>query len=95
MKQTFAIHYRCGPAWLAGKSVFEQPLQAHLAYMRALVASKTLIFGGPFLDDSGGLIVVDVASPQDASKLAQNDPAVLEQIMVAEAHPWKLMAGAW
>jgi len=63
--------------------------------MRALVANKTLIFGGPFLDDSGGLIVVDVAGAHEASELAQNDPAVLERIMVAEPHPWKLLAGAW
>jgi uncharacterized protein YciI len=95
MKNTFAICYRRGPAWFAGKTVFEQPLGEHLQYMRTLSAAKTLVFGGPFSDDSGGLVIVDVTDAQQAHDIVRNDPAVRDGVMVAEAHPWKLMAGAW
>jgi uncharacterized protein YciI len=93
MKQAFVIDYRRGPAWIEGRSVFEQPLQGHLAYMRSLQALGTLVLGGPFLDDAGGLIVVRTEDADEARTLLQADPAVQEGVMVAEAHPWKLMAG--
>ncbi len=94
MKLTFIIHYARGPAWVEGKSVFEQPLQEHLAYMNGLKAQKKLLLGGPFTDDTGGLIVVDAASAQEARSMADADPAVAAGVMVAAAHPWLLMAGA-
>ena len=90
---TCAIHYRRGPAWLEGRSVFEQPLAAHLVHMRSLQRAGTLKLGGPFLDDSGGLIVVEVENLAEAERLAAADPAVRDRVMVAEAHPWKLLAG--
>ena len=94
MKQAFVIYYRRGPAWLEGKSVFEQPLQQHLTYVRGLAARGTLRLGGPFTDDCGGLIVVDAADAADAQALLEADPAVRDGVMAAEAHPWKLMAGS-
>ncbi len=94
MDQAFVICYRRGPAWLDGRTVFEQPLQAHLAYMKSLRAAGTLKLGGPFIDDCGGLIVVDAAGADEARAIYEADPAVRDRVMVAEAHPWKLMAGA-
>ena len=93
MNQPFVIYYRRGPAWIEGKTVFEQPLQPHLAYMKSLAAAGTLKLGGPFLDDRGGLIVVGAAGIAEAQALFEADPAVRDRVMVAEAHPWKLMAG--
>jgi uncharacterized protein YciI len=61
--------------------------------MRSLQALGTLVLGGPFLDDAGGLIVVRAEDADEARTLLQADPAVQEGVMVAEAHPWKLMAG--
>ena len=94
MTQAFVIDYRRGPAWLDQKSVFEQPLQNHLAYMRTLQGQGTLLLGGPFLDDAGGLIVVHAESMAEAEALMRADPAVQDGVMVAETHPWKLMAGS-
>lgn len=93
MHQYFVICYRRGPAWIEGKTVFEQPLQAHLAYMKTLRAESTLILGGPFIDDTGGLIVVDARNLPEANAILEKDPAVRDCLMIAEAHPWKLMAG--
>jgi uncharacterized protein YciI len=94
MKQAFVIYYRRGPAWIDGKTVFEQPLQEHLAYMKGLKAAGTLMLGGPFTDNSGGMVVVDAAGADEAQAILEGDPAVRDRVMVAEAHPWKLMAGA-
>lgn len=94
MNQPFVIYYRRGPAWVDGKTIFEQPLQGHLAYMKQLVAAGTLKLGGPFTDDCGGLLVVDAADLGEAQSLFEADPAVRDRIMVAQAHPWKLLAGS-
>lgn len=93
MNQLFVIFYRRGPAWAEGKSVFEQPLQEHLAYMQGLKKQSILILGGPFTDDMGGLIVVAAGSSHEANAIFSNDPAVQDGVMIAEAHPWKMMAG--
>jgi hypothetical protein len=29
MKKTFLVLYRPGPSWIEGKSIYEQPLEAH------------------------------------------------------------------
>lgn len=93
MAATFIAHYHRGPQWQAGKSVFEQPLQGHLAYMHQLVQQRRLLIGGPFLDDSGGLIVLSAESIDEARALVAADPAVRDQVMVAQTHPWRVMAG--
>ncbi|MDM0033274.1 YciI family protein [Variovorax sp. J22P271] len=94
MKQPFVIYYRRGTAWLDGRTVFEQPLQDHLAYMKSLAAAGTLRLGGPFTDDCGGMVVIDAEGADEARAIMEADPAVRDRVMEAEAHPWKLLAGA-
>lgn len=94
MKQPFVLYYSRGAAWLEGRTVFEQPLQDHLLYMRRLAADGSLLLGGPFTDDRGGLVVVRAEGIDEAQAILQADPAVRDRVMVAEAHPWKLLAGA-
>lgn len=35
-KETYLVIYRPGPAWLKGKSIFEEPLKEHGKYMLGL-----------------------------------------------------------
>ena len=93
MNSIFAVCYSRGPNWVKGKSVFEQPLQAHLAYMKAPHAQGRLLLGGPFLNDEGGLVVVRVAGIDEANQIASDDPAIRAGVMMTRAHPWKLLAG--
>lgn len=93
MKQPYVIYYRRGSAWLNGRTVFEQPLQDHRAYMQSLAAAGTLRLGGPFTDDSGGMVVIDADGAAEAQAIMEGDPAVRDRVMAAEAHPWKLLAG--
>jgi uncharacterized protein len=94
MQTIFALCYRPGPAWLPGKSVFEQPLQAHLAYMRSLREAGSLVLAGPYSDDTGGLVALEADSREAACEIVDGDPAVRAGVMLAEVHPWLIMSGS-
>lgn len=83
------IHHP-GPAWQAGVPFKEQPgLQAHIDHYREMLKSGTLQMGGPFLDDSGGMMIsVAGASLEDLKAFAQSDPAVKSGLLTAEVKPW-------
>ncbi len=43
---------------------------------------------GPFLDNQGGLGILDVANEAQALEILAHDPAVLAQFLEAHVHPW-------
>lgn len=79
-----------GPAWQAGVSFREQPgIDAHVAYYRQVLADGKLALGGPFLDDSGGMMIsTPGASLADIEAIAQNDPAVKSGLLKATVRLW-------
>jgi uncharacterized protein YciI len=93
MQTIFALCYRPGPAWLAGKRVFEQPLAGHLAYMRSLHDAGKIVVGGPYTDDSGGMVAVEADSHEAALEILEGDPAIEDGVMVGDVHPWRILAG--
>ena len=86
----FIIVMRRGPKWIPGKGVSEQPLLKHGRYLKELMDKGLLQFAGPFLDDSGGLLLLKVADESEARRIAEHDPAVLEQILEPEIHPFRI-----
>ena len=84
----FAFIYRPGPAWLPNRSVLQQPLVGHFAYIEKLERDGILCLGGPFKDDAGALGIVQAADLEGASALIADDPAVRDGVFVAEVHPW-------
>ncbi len=93
MQTLFALCYRPGPSWLRGKSVFEQPLDAHRSYMQSLLDAGTVVLGGPYRDDTGGLVAVDAQSREAALEILAGDPAIEAGVMVGEVHPWLIVGG--
>lgn len=91
MSQCFVLHYAPGPAWLPGRPVFEQPLQAHLAYLKTLHQQGRILAGGPYADHSGGLVILTPTKREEAEKVFRADPAVNAGIMTALATPWHRM----
>jgi len=87
-KQRFIVLYSPGPAWLAGKPIWEQPLQAHGDYIHQLYLRGDLVMAGPFTDSTGGMAIIDVADENEAKAIVAGDPAVKENIFTAELHPW-------
>lgn len=89
-KATYLVIYRPGPAWLAGKSVMEQPLKEHGKYMLGLYVKGSMKMAGPLTDDAGGAVLLEVSDDAEAKLIVAEDPAVKSGIFVYELHPWKL-----
>ena len=90
-KTSYLAVYRRGPGCIAGKSLKEQPLQEHRKYMLRLYTEGTMKSAGPFLDDTGGALIFEAASEEDAKAVIAADPAVRSGIFVSELHPWQLI----
>ncbi len=56
--------------------------------MRNLLVAMVIVIGGPFLDDSGGMMVSRAASLEAAQKLANDDPAVVGALLNVNVKPW-------
>jgi uncharacterized protein YciI len=89
-KATFLVIYRPGPAWLAGKSISEQPLKEHGTYMLSLYIQGLVKLAGPLTDDAGGAVLLEVVNESAAKAIVTEDPAVKYGIFVYEMHPWEL-----
>ena len=90
-KTTYLVVYRPGPGWIAGKPVTQQPLGEHGKYLLGLYAKGTLKFAGPFLDDTGGAVVLEASDEAEAKALVAADPAVMANVFQSEIHPWRLV----
>lgn len=90
-KSTFLVIYKPGPAWLPGKSLAQQPLREHGKYMMSLYSRGDVKMAGPFSDESGGAVVLNVASDADAKSIVANDPAVVAGVFDYEMHHWGLV----
>ena len=89
-KETYFVIYRPGPAWLEGKSVFEQPLKEHGKYMLNLYIKGSMKLAGPLTDNAGGAVLLVVGQESEAKAIVAEDPAVKSGIFLYEIHPWKL-----
>lgn len=87
--QRFVLVYAPGPRWEHAKGFRDQPgIDAHVTYMRGFLARGQLAEGGPFLDDTGGIMILDVRSLQDARRIAAGDPTVRAGLLRVSVHPW-------
>jgi uncharacterized protein YciI len=84
----FVVLLKRGPNWIPGKGVSEQPLLKHGKYLKELMDKGSLQFAGPFLDDSGGLILLNATDGSEAKRIVEHDPAVMEGILDPEIRPF-------
>ena len=89
----FVVYFNTGKAWLQGKPHWEQGLVPHRDYVKEALAKGILIAGGPFMDHTGGLIILEVESLEDAQLFADNDPAVIQNKFEAKVYPWEPLEG--
>ncbi|MGM7701631.1 YciI family protein [Pseudalkalibacillus sp. Hm43] len=68
----------------------EEILQQHYKYLEKLLESEELILAGPCLDGTLGLVILRTSSHERAMKLMEGDPAVLNGIMDASLHPYRV-----
>lgn len=78
-----------GPQWQTGVSFRNQPgVAAHVDYMAGLSREGLLVMGGPFLDDSGGMMVTRIGPLAEARRVAEDDPAVHAGLLRVTVRPW-------
>ena len=63
-------------------------MRQHVDYLLALHQTGQLIMGGPFADESGGLVILSVADITEAEQLVADDPAVVSGILKAKIQVW-------
>lgn len=87
----FVVFHMPGPAWQAGRTLFEQPgVMDHVAHYRTLLAAGKLALGGPHLDERGGGMMIPAAGVGQAEleAFAAQDPAVRSGVLRFEIRPW-------
>lgn len=88
----FLVRHYPGPKWRYGTPFREQPgIELHIAHLDKLMRESHLLMAGPFLDGGGGAAVIIADDMASARVLAGQDPAVVEELLRVEVHPW-LMA---
>jgi len=88
MKQFFAVLYGPGRRWVEGKSIFEQPLDGHIAYVKSLSDDGTVLMAGPFADDDAGLTILQADNLEEANLIIAEDPDVREDVLRADVRCW-------
>jgi uncharacterized protein YciI len=88
-KTYFVLMHSPGPGWDKARSFRDQPgIGAHVAYMSGFADQKKLVMGGPFLDDSGGMMVFDLPDLKAARAVATADPTVKSGLLKVRVKPW-------
>jgi uncharacterized protein YciI len=77
----YVVLLKPGPGWIQGKSVSEQPLVEHGKYLQELMNRRSLQLAGPFLDNSGGLVLLNAADESEARQIVEHDPGVVAQLL--------------
>ena len=90
----FALQYSPGPNWENDKSIYDQDLKEHIAYMERLHKEGKLLMGGPFSDSTGGLALLKVGSIEEAADIVEKDPAVLNGVFEVAVRPWHVALGS-
>ncbi|GJL55897.1 MAG: hypothetical protein NPIRA02_30290 [Nitrospirales bacterium] len=62
---------------------------AHLERLKALASQGRLVLAGPFADQSGSLVIIDVDSQTEAETFAREDPYTIHGVFQdVEIHPF-------
>ena len=64
-------------------------LEEHIEYLNKHIANGNIFVKGPFTDKSGGIVVFDVETMEEAKELMDNDPIVIHNTRTYELKQWK------
>ncbi|WNS78033.1 YciI family protein [Domibacillus sp. DTU_2020_1001157_1_SI_ALB_TIR_016] len=68
----------------------QEVLPRHIEYLNHLDKEGKILARGPFGDGSGGLVIYQADSFEEAAVLAEKDPHVLEKVRRLELKEWKV-----
>jgi len=62
----------------------------HFEYLKQATSQGVVLLAGPCLDETFGVVVIRVENDAAAREFMLNDPAVKNNVMMAEIHPMKI-----
>jgi uncharacterized protein YciI len=80
-------------AIVVDRAVYEPHLPAHFAHLAELKARGALLLSGPFTDRTGGMVLIQAASREEAEAIAQADPLVASRVDTYELREWLITDG--
>ena len=96
MKNTFLAISSAGPNRDPSKSTREQPLwDEHAAFIDQLVANGFILMGGPLVDESGAMLVVNADDENEVREKLKNDPWFTRGVLKLESvKRWQIFIDA-
>lgn len=67
----------------------EQLLKEHVSHLLSESSKRAGEDGGPFSDNSGGLVIVEVSGIDEAKRIVDQDPAIINGVLITTVHKWK------
>jgi hypothetical protein len=78
--------------YCADKAKVLEVRPAHREYLTGVVKAGGLVVGGPYIDDSGAIIIYEAESQEAAEKLLRDDPFATQGVFVSwTIRPWKVV----
>lgn len=62
----------------------------HFQYLKDLLSAEKLVMAGPCLDGAFGIVVYRAETIDAAREIMDHDPAVMNGLMSAELHPYRI-----
>ena len=96
MKKYFMVLLLEGPHRDQGEEEAAKIQEAHLKHMSDLAAVDKINIAGPFDDDSSisGMVIYSVPTLEEATRLANQDPAVKAGRLKVKVHPFWAAVGS-
>ena len=86
MKSTFVVISSAGPNRDRSMSTREQPLwNEHAAFIDQLVAEGFILMGGPLVDESGAMLIVNADDENAVREKLKDDPWYRHGILKLES----------
>jgi uncharacterized protein YciI len=97
MRRYVLVILKTGPKRMPDGDARKAMFAGHMANITRLSEAGQLVLAGPFAQDPAGwrgLFLLAVESLDEARRLTETDPVIVEGEMVAEYHPWYGSAAA-
>lgn len=89
---TFVVEIRYG----SDRDLLERTRPAHREYSKSLAERGHLVAAGPFADDTGAMLVYDVADRATLDDLLAEDPYITEGVLSGTTvREWSPVTGSW
>lgn len=84
MPTRVVVVWRAGPTWTSG-GVREQPRwDEHADFIDDLIEKGTFVMGGPFVDNSGSMSLLEGVSVEEAKQIIADDPFAKNGVFVLD-----------